>query len=507
MSLKKNVIANYFGSGWTSVMNIVFVPYYIQYLGMEAYGLIGFYAMLQACLTLLDMGMSTTLSREMARFTGGNHTSLSIRDLLRSLEILCFSIAGIYVIGIWLGSDWIAGNWLQAKQLPPVTVAQAFIVMGTVTALRFIEGLYRGAIIGLQKQVIFNIATALMATMRGLGAVAVLAWVEPTIQAYFVWQGVVSVTTLVIYIAVVYSALPKAQRSGQFCGKELRKVWRFAGGVMATTFLAIVLTQVDKLILSRLLPLEEFGNYSLVATVSNILAMLIGPITQAHYPRMSELISRNENDTLRQVFHRGAQLGTAACGAAAMVLFFFGDRIIAIWTGNSELALRLFFLLKILTTGTLLNSLWHMPYALQLAFGWSSFAARVNLIAVVLLVPAMFFATSAYGAVGAAWVWVALNAGYIFISSHFMFRKILTGDKLYWFGRDLFAPTAIIVAITYAFRLARPEIANRYLELGYIGLAGLAAFFAALLISGDIRKLLLSFVQRQQEEQKSYDPA
>ncbi len=500
MSLKKNVIANYFGSGWTSVMNIVFVPYYIQYLGMEAYGLIGFYAMLQACLTLLDMGMSTTLSREMARFTGGTHTSLSIRDLLRSLEILCFSIAGVYVLGIWLSADWVAQRWLQANQLPAATVAQAFLVMGGVTALRFIEGLYRGAILGLQKQVIFNLATAFMATMRGLGAVAVLAWVQPSIQAYFIWQGVVSIATLAVFIIVVYSNLPAADRSGRFCRQELRKVWRFAGGVMATTFLAIILTQVDKMILSKLLPLEEFGNYSLVVTVSNVLAMLIAPITQAHYPRMTELISQNRLDELGKTFHRGAQLGTVACGAAAMTLFFFGERIIAIWTGNSELAAKVFPLLKIMTCGTLLNSLWHMPYVAQLAYGWSSFAAKVNLIAVIVLIPMMFLATSAYGAFGAAAVWVALNAGYIFISSHFMFRRILGQEKGHWFGHDLFAPILSVAAVVCVFAHWQPALNGKYLELGYITLSGIIAIIAGIAVSCDLRELLLSYLQKKAKD-------
>lgn len=497
MSLKKNVIANYFGSGWTSVMNIIFVPYYIQYLGMEAYGLIGFYAMLQACLNLLDMGMSTTLSREMARFTGGTHTTLSIRDLLRSLEILCFSIAGIYILGIWLSADWIAHSWLKANQLPAATIAQAFLVMGGVTALRFIEGLYRGAILGLQKQVVFNLATAIMATLRGLGAVAVLAWVQPTIQAYFVWQGLVSILTLAVFIVVVYSNLPEGVRSGRFCRQELGKVWRFAGGVMATTFLAIILTQVDKMMLSRILPLEEFGNYSLVVTVSNILAMLIAPITQAHYPRMTELISQDRRDELSQVFHRGAQLGTVACGAAAMTLFFFGESIIAIWTGNPELAANVFPLLKIMTCGTLLNSLWHMPYVAQLAYGWSSFAARINLVAVIVLIPMMFLATSAYGAFGAAAIWVALNAGYIFIASHFMFSRILTQEKFHWFGYDLFMPTLSVFAVVLFFSRWQTLVSGKYFQLGFIFFSGTLALVAGMAVSRDLRSLLLSYLNKK----------
>ena len=87
MSLKKNVIANYFGQGWQALMSLVFVPLYIKYLGMEAYGLIGIFAVLQAWLVLLDMGMKPAMAREMARFTGGAHNAQSIRDLLRSRTI------------------------------------------------------------------------------------------------------------------------------------------------------------------------------------------------------------------------------------------------------------------------------------------------------------------------------------------------------------------------------------------------------------------------------------
>jgi O-antigen/teichoic acid export membrane protein len=93
MELKRNLIANYLGQGWVAIMGLAFIPIYIKFLGIEAYGLIGLFALLQAWLALLDMGMTPTLGREMARFTGGSHTAQSIRDLLRSIEIIALGIA------------------------------------------------------------------------------------------------------------------------------------------------------------------------------------------------------------------------------------------------------------------------------------------------------------------------------------------------------------------------------------------------------------------------------
>ena len=72
MSIRRNVIANYLGQGWAAVMGLAFVPIYVSYLGMEAYGLVGLFALLQGWLALLDMGMTPTLGREMARFRREN---------------------------------------------------------------------------------------------------------------------------------------------------------------------------------------------------------------------------------------------------------------------------------------------------------------------------------------------------------------------------------------------------------------------------------------------------
>ena len=138
MSLQKNVIANFVGQGWRALMGLAFVPVYIRFLGIEAYGLIGIFAILQAWLTLLDLGMTPALSREMARFTAGAHNAESIRDLLRSLEIIGLVIAAAIALGVFASSSWLASSWLRSEHLSSGVISQALAAMGVVTALRFI---------------------------------------------------------------------------------------------------------------------------------------------------------------------------------------------------------------------------------------------------------------------------------------------------------------------------------------------------------------------------------
>lgn len=470
--LKKNIVANYFGQVWTTLMSLAFVPLYIRYLGMEAYGLVGLFVMLQAWLALLDMGMAPTLSREMARFSGGSHRPEFIRDLLRSIEIIAVVIAGAIALGIWAASHWLATDWLQAEKLPVAQVARAFAIMGLVAALRFIENIYRSSIIGLQRQVLLNTVVSVMATFRGLGAVAVLAWLSPTIEAFFLWQGLISIATVLFLIIAVYRTLPVTSRSAQFSWTALVGIWRFAAGMIAITFLSLLLTQVDKILLSRLLPLEAFGYYALATTVANALYRLVGPITQAFYPRFTELVSRDDQAALVSTYHRGAQLVTVLAGSAAVILVFLGDVVLRLWTGDAGLAQRLAPLVALLATGVLLNCLMHIPYQLQLAHGWTSLAVRINIVAVTLLVPAILWVTPRYGAVGAASVWLILNTGYVTIGIYLMHRRLIPDQKWNWYRQDLGLPLLLAAGTALLLRQILPTEAGTWIRLAGVLITG-----------------------------------
>lgn len=495
MSLKRNLVANYLGQGWTGLMGLAFVPLYIHYLGIEAYGLIGVFAMLQGWLALLDMGMSPTLNREMARFTAGAHTAQSIRDLLRSVEIIALGVAVLVSLLVWAGAGWLAADWLRAEKLPVAVVAQAIAIMGAVIALRLFEGIYRGTLLGLQRQVLFNGINALFATLRAAGAVAVLAWVSPTIQAYFIWQGLVSVVSVISLAVIAHGRLPASAMQARFSRQAVAEIWRFAAGMMATTLLAILLTQVDKILLSRLISLEAFGYYTLASTVATALYLLIVPITQAFYPRFSELVAQGDAAGLARLYHQGAQLVTALSAPLALMLVFFGERLLALWTGDARLAHDVAPLLALLAIGNLLNGTMHIPYMLQLAHGWSSLAAKVNLVSVAILIPVILWVVPHYGVIGAAWAWIALNAGYVLIGVQLMYGRIFVGERLQWYIHDLAKPFLIAAAAALVCFLMIPATENKAGEIGRLAACLVLIYTAALIAVPRLRAHALAVFQ------------
>lgn len=152
-------------------MSIAFVPVYVRYLGIEAYGLIGIFTMLQTCIALLDAGITPTLSRELALSEAGIRSPQATRDLAFTAEVIYLFIILVVIVGLYIAAPALVAHWIQYDKLPPLTVIRALQIMAAVLGVRWLTSLYRGAYIGLQRQIWLNSCASIFATLRGLGAV------------------------------------------------------------------------------------------------------------------------------------------------------------------------------------------------------------------------------------------------------------------------------------------------------------------------------------------------
>ena len=104
-SVKRNLIANFLGKFWAACISLVFIPVYIRFIGIESFGLVGFYATLLAMLSVFDLGLSTTLNREMARLSALPDSAREMRDLLKTLQSVYWAGALLIVVAVVLRSE------------------------------------------------------------------------------------------------------------------------------------------------------------------------------------------------------------------------------------------------------------------------------------------------------------------------------------------------------------------------------------------------------------------
>ncbi len=457
--LKRNIIANFAGQGWAALMALAFVPLYIKFLGIEAYGLIGFFAMLQASFQILDLGLSQTMNREMARYSTLPEKAGEARDFVRTLEFGYWAIGLVIGVCVLIAAPFIARDWIKAGAIPVKTIQQAVMIMGVVSAFQWPLSFYDGGLMGLQKQVLSNSIKIGMYTLSSVGAVLILWKVSPTITAFFTWQIFVSALMVAFYTAALWRSLPPADRPPVFNPNLLRNIWRFAAGLSGIAISSIILMQLDKVILSRLLSLEMFGYYTLAGVASNVIPLLLGgPVFNAIFPRFTSLAAVNDDTALKLLYHQGSQLIATLVLPAAAVLAFFSFDILLLWTGSVKTADAASPIVSLLVLGMALNCLMAMPYALQLSHGWTSIGLRINTFLIITLVPAIYFMATRYGAVGAAAVWVVLNGIYMLIGIPFTHRRLLKGEMGRWFVQDIIPPlgAALLVGGAGRWLIASP---------------------------------------------------
>ena len=466
--LKKNIAANFAGSIWSAIMGLVFIPLYIKFMGIEAWGLIGIFATLQIIFGLLDMGLSSTLNREMARLSALSGKEQDIRNLVRTLELIYWSITifvGITAVSL---SPLIAHHWIQAGQLSLKTIEQALLIMGSVIALQLPIGFYSGGLMGLQKQVLLNIINAGMATLRGVGAILILWLFSPTIQAFFLWQIVISIANIFLLAFFFWRGLPLSKEKAIFQKQLLKGIWRFAAGMSIISVLAVILTQMDKVILSKMLSLEMFGYYMLASMVAMSLGRLFTPVFFSIYPKFTQLVAINDPNGLKEFYHKSCQFMSVLILPLAIVIALFSYEIIFLWTQNPVTAEKTHLLVSILICGTALNGLTNPPYALQLAFGWTGLPVYANFVAVILFVPLIIFMAAFFGALGGAISWLVLNIGFVTFWIPVMHKRLLLREKWRWYWQDVCVP---LVASTFVAGFGRVFITKslpQFMMLPYL---------------------------------------
>ncbi len=441
MRLGRNLLAGLANSIWSALIGLAVVPLYLKYLGIEAYGLIGFFATTQAVLSLLDMGLAPTINREVARCSATGDLKQAGK-LLHTLAIVYWSMAIAIALLVIALAPWIAEYWLQSKHLTQQTVEHAVMLMGLVVACRWPIGLYQGALMGAQRLTVSSSVSIVMATFGSLGAVAVLAFVSPTIEALFIWQAGVALVYAAIMRLAAWRVIGRLKVI-RFDVDELKRIWRFSAGMSGVAISAVILMQLDKVLLSRILSLEDFGRYALAGVVASGLYVLLTPAFNVIYPRLSALVVTGDTKTLISLYRNGTRLLLAILFPISVTAAVFSNELLFLWTGNSSLASSTAPIVSLFLLGTALNGAMHFPYALQLAYGMTRLPLIINAILIMVMIPMTIFLALRFGAIGGAISWALLNGIYLLIGTWLTHRALLKGVGLKWLLWDVGLPLVL----------------------------------------------------------------
>lgn len=470
MSLSRNIAANYIGRAYSIGAIYLFVPFYVSILGVAAYGLIALYAVILALTALADVGMSATFSRQAAVAS----EDPSLLDLLTTIERILAGLTLMVSLALFIGAPWIAQRWLNSTaSLPVEQVVLCIRLMAISLPPQLLISLYSSGLLGLQRQVGANVLQAGYTTLRS-GLVIVPISLNPQPSVFFAWHLVITVCTALVARLVLLRAMGHPSFAvGTFAPRRMRHLLKFAAGMFAITIITSINTQLDKLIVSKIFSISDFGYYTLGGTLAQLPVSATTPIALALFPAMAALISKGADRESATLYERYSFAISLLASLGAVGLAVFAPEIFDIWLVGKQVPPAALSVASFLALGSLFLCLQLMPYYLSIAHNDNWTIAALATGTLMLSIPLAWFGATRYGLPGAAIPWIALNLLNFAMLSFAINRRYYGASHMHWLLRYVTLPVAIG---TLAMVLAR--LLSNSTGAGHYAAIAIAALFA-----------------------------
>lgn len=470
--MKKNIFANFIGKVWGIFANFLFIPIYIKILGFSSYSVISFTLVMAGIMSVLDGGLTATLSREFSR---QDKNELEKQKTYETLEILYFIITFLGILSILLFSNLIARE-LTVKEFSTENLSLFLKIVSFDLAFQLLFRFYLGGLIGLNKQVLGNIVQVIWGVFRS-GLVIFVIYYKPSLVLFFSWQAL---TTILFTIVIKVILDTKTYKKISFKLIKLRfnklsflQIKGFAGGMLLISLISAISSQLDKVLISKMLNLETLGYYTLGVSIASILIIVVSPISTAVLPKITEIFSIGKSLEAKNIFNKFSVYISIIIFSFLGNMIFFNKLIIWVWTGNKLLVEKSSIYVPIISIAYGFMVLGTMSYQVALAKGFTKYNTILGIANVILIVPSYYICGKVWGAIGISYVFMVLQI-LNFILYAFLINKKFINNKFFTVVilRQLLIPFSLSLILSYFISNFTYLVdGNRILSILYFGIS------------------------------------
>lgn len=419
------LFSNYGVRLWSLFSVFLFVPLYIKFLGIEAYAVIGFYALILGVISFADAGMSSAITKELSSNSSIDR-KYSIFVIIEKLYLkICLLLAGIIIVF----APSIAKYWLTSNTISNEDLAFFLQLIGLGTVLQLLSSLYFGALFGINKQVEANLIQFIWSFSKAALVVLLLILVSANLKVFFLWQIFCNIIYLLVLRIYFIKNLKYNNPNLKIILKSIpNDIIKYIGSMTLIAVISAVNSQADKIIASALLSLKVFGYYTIASNLGQIPIIMASPLAISIFPLFSSL---NQNqDSLKIVisYHKATYVLSLLLMPVFISLIMYTPEVIHIWTGNAIGPLwinKIVFVTRLLLLGSFFLALQFLPYYLLLSKGKTKYTIYQGVAQIILGLPMLYVLVKLLNIEGIGFTWVIINLGALIFLNIIVFSKYL----------------------------------------------------------------------------------
>lgn len=486
MSIFKGASSLLCSNLWLLIISLAATPIYVNTLGIEGYALVGIYMMALGILAIIDTSLFSALSHQIAWMSGDKSSEPHVGNVLLTAEIIYFSFIFILAGGVIFSLTDNGRLWGDAFNVSSGRSVTDFRYLAFAVLMQLPIGLYTNALLGLQKHTLVAISAFIFATIKVLGSLFVLEWYEPSLRVLFLWFGFTSILHMVSNRWLCKISLI-SKRPFELRFDILVKLKTFASSMFLVTALGVVMTQIDKLLLSATVSVREFGYYMLAWTIASGIARLVGPVIQVMGPHLCVMHTQNQSLEAKDSQKIVGEALRVVLAPIVIISVVFSFELLNVWIGNVKVAQEVAPLASVLMIGALAQALSHMPISFMYSQSKVRPVLMLHLTVSISTIVLIWFSIKQYGVTGASHSW-ALYGLVVYVGAHIIIEPEMKFKQFLNLSINSLGPGIILFMIASEIKetwLANITSAQEILAVFILSISGMLLF----LIFSEIRKI------------------
>lgn len=419
----QNTASSFVALGWLSLLSMISIPIYIRLLGMSEWGMVAACVSLQLVSNFVDAGFSQIVPRWIAK-EAQDHAKL--RCYMRIFQRIYLGLGLLVFIGLQMSAGYLAESWFKIEPDRTDALEMAIRIISLQVLFQFLNNLHMGFWHGLQKQVLANIRACSFGTLKHAATMGALAIGPREAWLYATTFALAAIFEFTINAITVHQMLGKdittAKAHHISIAPFLREVSTLSGGIL----LGLMVSHVDRIILSRTVSIEDFGIYTVALTLALAFLQLQTPFTRTYYPRIVQDIQTSGHASAVHLKRMG--LGTVIFATfPAILACLFANNLLELWINQTRFIAIGTPTLQLLLLAVAANTLYNCIYIVIIASGESHLIIKFNLMMLAAVAIAAFLADSVTSIKTGGTIWLTATLTQLLLGlTWFCFRTRTT---------------------------------------------------------------------------------
>ncbi len=423
-----------------AALSLLTIPLYTRLIGLESYGIIGFYASLHSLMTLLDFGLGVTVSRRLIFDRAQGKGTEESRSFCSAIET--FYLVIVMLIVLAFGGMALAALHGMAPAEQQGLTAQIWLMIGFLLACRFPMALYNAILTGSDRMIEANAITVGFDLLRHSCAALALLLISSSVEMFLLSNMLAAVLALVPlrWLCRTVLGLPFRAHGGL---ATVRRALPFAAGMSLISLSWFLLGYLDKILLIGMMSPSVYSSYTLSYQVSGAMLMLATIVTQSLYPKINRLVAENDQAGISNLAGLATSAITVFAVTAFWITWMFEEQIARIIVSSDQRSSFQSSILIAFMAGMAFAAVWQVPYQLGVARGLLRPILICNCVAIPVFITAVLFFGMHDDGVSIAIVWMFIYVFYTILLGSWLIKRI-TVNFLTWLNRAIFIPAAAI---------------------------------------------------------------